>query len=116
MPLRHALLQIGIPDAELDERERDPIAREAHRYGVLELARSVTAAISREALAGNISAAKLLLQRRAEGDDDVAQVKLSAFAASARSAASEIDVLPSVEEAFARMRALHEAEGWSENA
>ena len=78
---------------------------------MLQLAREVTEAVAKEALARNVSAAKLLLQRKAEGNDGVARAKLSAFTTAARNPALEINVLSSVQSAFDRMRRLHEEFG-----
>ena len=105
MPLRHALLAVGVSDLDLDEAARDQAACAAHRAGALRLAQEVTAAISKEALTGNTSAAKLLLnnqgkepKRDSKWQDDLARAKLYTM----------VDTYTSVTELFERQRALFE--------
>jgi hypothetical protein len=107
MPLRHALLAIGVKEADLDEAMRDGTACAAHRTGALRLAKEMTTAQTREALAGNVSAAKLLMnhqrqteERESRWPDDLATEKLWAA----------VDVVRSVNELFERTRMLHEEE------
>jgi hypothetical protein len=107
MPLRHALLAAGVSDLDLDEAMRDKAACARHRAGALRLAQEVTAAISKEALTGNTSAAKLLLNNQGQGkepkrdskwQDDLARTKLYTM----------VDTYTSVTELFERQRALFE--------
>jgi hypothetical protein len=105
MPLRHALLAVGVSDLDLDEAAQDKAACARHRAGALRLAQEVTAAISRETLSGNTSAAKLLLnnqgkepKRDSKWQDDLARTKLYTMA----------DTFSSVTELFERQRALWE--------
>jgi hypothetical protein len=112
MPLRHALLAVGVSDLDLDEAARDKAACARHRAGALRLAQEVTAAISKEALTGNTSAAKLLLnnqgkepKRDSKWQDDLARTKLRTV----------VDVVKSVNDLFETQRALWEKvdrEGW----
>jgi hypothetical protein len=106
MPLRHALLAVGVIDDELNAAMSNHAACEAHRAGALRLAKDLTTALSKEALSGNVSAARLLMNRQDKGpestskwQDDLARTRLTTF----------VDVVSSVNALFERTRALHEA-------
>jgi hypothetical protein len=107
MPLKHALLAAGVSDNDLGPAMGDKAASAAHRAGALRLAQEVTSAMSKEALSGNTSAAKLLLgnqtkesskKRDTPWRDDLARTKLGTF----------VDVVKSVGDLFERQRALWE--------
>jgi hypothetical protein len=106
MPLRHALLAVGIHDTDLNQAMNNQVACEAHRKGALRLAKDLTTALSKEALGGNVSAARLLMNRQnkdpespSKWQDDLARTRVATF----------VDVLSSVDALFARQKALIEA-------
>ena len=106
MTLRHALLAVGVIDTDLDQAMNNMAAYEAHRKGALRLAKNLTTALSKAALDGNVSAARLLLnhqnkepERASKWQDDLARTKLVAV----------VNVVASVSDLFERTRALHEA-------
>jgi hypothetical protein len=106
MTLRHALLAVGVIDTDLDQAMNNMAAYEAHRKGALRLAKELAAALSKEAIAGNVSAARLLMNRQnkdpespSKWQDDLARTRVATF----------VDVLGSVDALFARQKALIEA-------
>ena len=117
MPLRHALLAIGVSDADLDGASNNYDARLAHRTGALRLAKELTAVMTQEALSGNVSAAKLLMNNSKEEVEKVPEKEQWQRELAKTKLRSITEIVRGVDESFARMKRLHEeaeAEGLSQ--
>jgi hypothetical protein len=69
MRLRDVLVTLGFDDAAIDKLVKDKEVQSLYRQGKREGEEKIVRAVKQEALSGNVSAARLLVNRKDDGDD-----------------------------------------------
>ena len=67
--LRDVLVTLGFDDAAIDKLVKDKEVQSLYRQGKREGEEKIVRAVKQEALSGNVSAARLLVNRKDDGDD-----------------------------------------------